>query len=293
MVKIWLSWHVYQHDRQDELLVSAIAPLLHELRHRGLFDQAFVLRYWEGGPHVRLRLAPETAAAAAALEAEVPQRLAEWCVLHPSRHPMTPAEYRLLRRHLVDAEDSDLRSDGSIVRRRYEPEVERFGTGVALRACESHFSESTAIALEVLAEMPSEPERDSLGALVVADVVRAMPATQRRQWREQMAGHIGPIRRLDPRTIGSSLAHPAAAVQQFRESLATLAHELSGADDDYVPPVIGFGGVRILGPGDSDPSATLDIAAHLFCNRIGITIPTELAIRRGIGAALAELEEAV
>lgn len=291
MVKTWLSWHVYQHDRQDELLVSAIAPLLDELRHRGLLDQAFVLRYWEGGPHVRLRLAPETASAAAVLEAEVPPRLAEWCALHPSRHPMTPTEYRLLRRHLGEAEGGDFQPDGSIVRRRYEPEVERFGTGVALRACESHFSESTAIALEVLAEIPSEPQRDSLGALVIADVVRSMPETQRRRWREQMAAHIGPLRRLDARTIGSSLARPAAAVQQFRESLETLAQGLVRADDDYVPPTIGFGGARILGPGESDPSATLDIAAHLFCNRIGITIPTELAIRRGIGAAFADVEE--
>lgn len=72
MLTSWTSWHVHQHQGQDRLLTEAVAPLIGIVRSEGLADLAFVLRYWDGGPHVRLRLRAPSDAALAVLERRVP-----------------------------------------------------------------------------------------------------------------------------------------------------------------------------------------------------------------------------
>ncbi|MGQ9366186.1 thiopeptide-type bacteriocin biosynthesis protein [Azospirillum sp. ST 5-10] len=64
----WLSLHVFHGGDADRLLVEAVGPLLARLSASGAADGAFFVRYWNGGPHVRLRIRPAAGAERAAVE---------------------------------------------------------------------------------------------------------------------------------------------------------------------------------------------------------------------------------
>ena len=55
----WSTWYVYLHrpaPEQDRFLLDVAAPLLRRLVHEGRASAWHFLRYWAGGPHLRLRL---------------------------------------------------------------------------------------------------------------------------------------------------------------------------------------------------------------------------------------------
>src|SRR5881394_1255402 len=60
----WLSAHLFYQGSLDQLLRQLVSPLVGDLRDRRLIAGHFFLRYWQGGPHVRLRLLPRQADAA-------------------------------------------------------------------------------------------------------------------------------------------------------------------------------------------------------------------------------------
>ncbi|MFE7113819.1 lantibiotic dehydratase C-terminal domain-containing protein [Streptomyces sp. NPDC057654] len=284
----WTSWHVHQHQGQDRLLTEAVTPLIGALRAEGLVDLAFVLRYWDGGPHVRLRLSAPSDTALAELERRVPAELGRWCHEHPSERSMSAEEYTLLRGRIGGSDAAaELVPDGTVVPAAYSPEHERYGHGAALAACEGHFDESTRIALDVLAATPSAAARDSLVVLVLAGFFAARGPTTGADWARRVrdAG-LPPGTRLDLGRIAPLLERPPAAAQRLTRSLERLEAELRAAAEDYRPPALGFGGVTFATADARDPIATLDICIHLFVNRIGVTLPTELMLRAALAQAL-------
>ncbi|WP_328334787.1 MULTISPECIES: lantibiotic dehydratase C-terminal domain-containing protein [unclassified Streptomyces] len=291
----WASWHVYQHQGQDRLLVESVSPLVRDVRAEGLADRGFVLRYWDGGPHVRLRLRATSDAALAELESRVPGELRRWCRDHPSERAMGAEEYALLRARIGDpASAAEVVPDGSVVRAAYEPEHERYGRGAALAACEEHFDDSTRIALDVLAAQPAPASRNSLAVLILAGFLAARGSRAGVGWaRRVQAAGVPPAARLDLRRVSSLLERPPAALVRFTRSLDRLeAALLAASGDDYRPPAVGFGGVPFETIGARDPIATLDICIHLFANRIGVTMPTELTLRASLAQGLLARTEA-
>jgi hypothetical protein len=279
---------VHQHQGQDRLLVEAVTPLIRAVHADGLADRAFVLRYWDGGPHVRLRLRAPSGTALAALQSRVPAELRRWCREHPSERAMGAEEYALLRARIDDpASAAELVPDGSVVRAAYSPEHQRYGRGAALAACEEHFDDSTRIALDVLAANPAAPARDSLVVLILAGFLTARGSRVGVGWaRRVQAAGLPAAARLDLSRVTSLLERPPSPVVRFTRSLEQLEAALRTSGDDYRPPAVGFGGVNFETTGARDPIATLDICIHLFANRIGVTMPTELTLRASLAQAL-------
>lgn len=284
----WISWHVHRHQGQDRLLTESIAPLIRAVRDDGLADRAFILRYWDGGPHVRLRLRATSPAAQAALGSRVPAELRRWCREHPSERTMCAEEYALLRNRIGDiASAAELVSDGSVVRAAYSPEHQRYGYGTALAACEEHFDDSTRIGLDVLAANPAAATRLSLVVLILVGFLAARGSRSGLDWAQcvQAAGSPAAVR-LDLARVTSLLERPPMPVVRFSRSLEQLEAVLRTSGDDYRPSPLGFGGVSFEVTGARDPIATLDICIHLFANRIGVTMPAELTLRASLAQAL-------
>jgi len=269
-------------------LVEAVTPLIRAVRAEALADRAFVLRYWDGGPHVRLRLRALSDAALAALESRVPAELGRWCRAHPSERSMGAEEYALLRDRIGDrTATADLVPDGSVVGAVYSPEHQRYGRGTALAACEGHFDDSTRIALDVLAARPAAAARNSLVVLILAGFLAARGSRAGAGWAERVqAAGIPASPRLDLGRVTSLLKRPPSTVVRFIRSLEQLETALRASGDDYRPPALGFGGVAFDATGAQDPIATLDICIHLFANRIGVAMPTELTLRASLAQAL-------
>src|SRR5438874_11952323 len=52
----WRSYHLFRAEPWEEFLCTGVRPLVDELADAGLTEGFFFIRYWERGPHIRLRL---------------------------------------------------------------------------------------------------------------------------------------------------------------------------------------------------------------------------------------------
>ena len=92
MKQHWVSLHLFYHDNPMPLLVECVQPMIKELYARHLLQRFFFIRYWQGGPHIRLRLLPSNEAMREALMALVTTRIEAFFTVggrEPSRRDCT------------------------------------------------------------------------------------------------------------------------------------------------------------------------------------------------------------
>src|SRR5262249_37822695 len=140
----WCSLHVYFHSDQDSLLVGCVDPLSRELKSRGLISLLFYLRYWRGGPHVRLRfLANGDCCRETALKIAC-DRISESLRLHPSsatidRHTYRDIERQSARFENGTTDEGDLHANNSWTIEKYEPELTKYGGSRGIAIAEQAF----------------------------------------------------------------------------------------------------------------------------------------------------------
>lgn len=153
----WISVHAwyYDVDRQDELLDVCIRPLTESMRKDGLASRYFFIRYWAGGPHIRLRVVPEEGQelrCRAVMEHTLTAYLAE----NPSCPP--PGTFNWGYRGVDPVADNTWQYVA------YEPEVERYGGEEGIRFAEEHFHQSSIIAFDIIRR--SRTSSDPAGAKI-------------------------------------------------------------------------------------------------------------------------------
>lgn len=259
--RAWVSAHVFYSDPLEPLLCEAVRPLVAELDESGMVDGWFFLRYWEGGPHVRLRLLPAGAAG------PVRDAITVHCGRYLRDHPATThvpadgyaASAAAMARYEHRAEPpGPLRDNNSVHFVEYRPEHDRYGTGAHLAAVERHFVESSTIALALL---PAGPEARRAAAfcamLVAASISPPMPVTPADD--DTFAPQRETLLRLARRT---------GTMRAWRDSLVALREALSGEDR---------------------AATVIDTGVHLLCNRLGVTLPEEAYLRSLAARTTAEL----
>ncbi|HKR50822.1 MAG TPA: thiopeptide-type bacteriocin biosynthesis protein [Pseudonocardiaceae bacterium] len=171
----WVSAHLYYHDALDDLLRRAVRPLVGELAAGGLIDGFFFIRYWQGGPHVRLRVLPRDQAQAQPVERLIEARIGRFFTRYPSRAVVCSEDYLRTAGWLSQHEFGpgsttvDPAADPAVVEPlqpnntlryvAYVPEEDRLGGPVGVAAFEPHFMDSATLALELIAANPSEQRR--------------------------------------------------------------------------------------------------------------------------------------
>ncbi|MBV6697011.1 SagB family peptide dehydrogenase [Kitasatospora aureofaciens] len=144
----WQSLHVFAHgDRTaaDHLYLAAAAEGRQAVDD-GLATGWFALRYWEGGPHVRLRLRDAEPGVADA----VADRLAAATGTLPGAAPLDAGAFYA---HTADPDGAATlgwQTSGTVLRPAYEPEVERYGGPRALPLGEELFQRSSELAAAAL-----------------------------------------------------------------------------------------------------------------------------------------------
>lgn len=157
--RAWLGLHIFYHNllKQDDLLTQCIAPTIQELQAEGACTDWFFLRYWEGGPHLRVRLLNPSAAVEPLLRERITVFLAE----HPPEREWTREQY--YANHTFDGEPVDIATlpwypNGTILSLPYAPEYKRYGGTAAMPVSEFVFHHSSVAALEVI-----EATRENFG----------------------------------------------------------------------------------------------------------------------------------
>lgn len=151
----WVSAHLFYHGDHDAVIAGAVKPAVERLRRAGLADGFFFLRYWEGGPHVRLRL-PTRSEHAGEVRSVIEETATEFYRTSPSSSAMSAQDYTRSAAVLAETEgmtdyDRELHPDNSVAFIDYVPETDVFGTGRALEAVEKHLMAASALAVELIA----------------------------------------------------------------------------------------------------------------------------------------------
>jgi len=162
----WLSIHVFYQGNQDRLLTEAVVPALDQLTRCGSAARWFFLRYWEGGPHLRVRMRVRPGRADAAT-GQLFELVTGYLRANPSRLWLDAAGYQQLASMLASWErrsdyEISMRPNDSVAVVPYQPERDVYGDGESLASAERHFVESSQIALEVIAAAVTRPRRCGL-----------------------------------------------------------------------------------------------------------------------------------
>lgn len=288
----WVSAHLFYQGDLDDLLIRLVRPLVDDLAADGLTDAYFYLRYWEGGPHLRLRLRAADVGALPRLRDLVATRCTRYLRTRPSPDVLDPGEYTVMAAELARRErrtsyETTLRTNNTIAFVAYRPETWRYGTGRSLRAVERHFAASSRAALGalplghreavgyaviLLAWLVSPPRADAVMRYEEAGTEQASAVEA--QWERhhvRLLQDAQRLRRLVERPGRGLLAEWAAAVRCLRSEL----------DQDLDLP-----GDRARNVG-----AVLDICAHLMCNRLGVPLTAEPPLRRMAALTMAALDD--
>jgi thiopeptide-type bacteriocin biosynthesis protein len=282
----WISAHLFSYGDVDLLLTRMVGPLTAELAADRLADRSFFLRYWDGGPHLRLRLAP-LPGCGDEVRARVRARAAEYFRRNPSRAPQDGGDYAAQAAALAAAEGmTDYlrhpRPADSLEFIPYRREHDRYGYGASMEAVEAHFVESSRIALALVTTgMPAGVRTTAAySVLLVA-------------W---LAGGVTP--RL-------ARARAEAAYDRQRERLHAIAramhalvrHSADRGEEPSGGELAGWarsvGRLRAaLDRAGAPPSGTvIDTCAHLMCNRLGVNVAEEAHLRQLASRALVAVTE--
>ncbi len=128
----WRAWHLVYHGDRERLLAEVVRPVAAEALAAGEATHFYFVRYWLGGPHVRLRLLPAPGRAAD-LGARVHRAAAAFFHRVPSTAP-EPDETVLRRNRGIAATDpfgaaevDRVHPDNSVHEAPLHLEVDRYG----------------------------------------------------------------------------------------------------------------------------------------------------------------------
>ena len=143
----YLSLHVFLADpvRCERYLRERVEPALSRWRASGALERWFFIRYWDGGPHLRIRLAGPQAEDAL-------DTLSEGIDAYHADAP--PTRESFYSGHSFDGEpvnvaDLPWYGEGAVKRIAYVPELLRYGGAHAMDASEQLFELSSRLALSM------------------------------------------------------------------------------------------------------------------------------------------------
>ncbi|MEV1243859.1 thiopeptide-type bacteriocin biosynthesis protein [Nonomuraea sp. NPDC050022] len=157
-----MSAHIFYHGDHDRVIVDLISLIVEELAGGGAPPDFFFLRYWEGGPHVRLRIRaepPDHDRVRRVIEA----RCRAFFRARPSADAICQGDYDKTSARLARAEGMtdftrELAANNSVSFIPYRREYRRYGRA-AMAAVEEHFVDSSRIILSMLSQGATPKQR--------------------------------------------------------------------------------------------------------------------------------------
>jgi thiopeptide-type bacteriocin biosynthesis protein len=153
----WISCHIFSLQKIDALLKNAIAPFMLGLKKNKEIEQFFFIRYWEKGPHIRLRLKVESISK----EEEIKDKLGSYFNAYFQKNKSVMTE-ELLK--YFKENDYFLTDDIHFI--EYVPETLRYGGDLALIIAEEQFQLSSSCVLELFSGKKSWNYNYALGKAI-------------------------------------------------------------------------------------------------------------------------------
>lgn len=156
--KGWLAAYLFYGEPWKTFLTDAVAPFAEQTLACGAAEQFFFIRYWEQGPHIRLRFKGAPAVLAEQVQPQLDAFFTRYFLRTPSNRP----EPELMA---AWPSDQQWQPNHTVCLVPYEPEVERYGGPVGMEIAEAQFCLSSRVVLRLLAADGWGYER-ALGAAI-------------------------------------------------------------------------------------------------------------------------------
>ena len=157
--KTWLAAHLFYAEPWEEFLIDAVKPFVQSILADKFAEQFFFIRYWERGPHIRLRFYGETKILNSKLKPAIAACFSDYFRKQPSRREEPDWIKKLPR-------EQRWFSNNSVQFIPYEPEIERYGGPVGLQIAEKQFEASSRAVLDILKENKPWSYDRALGAAI-------------------------------------------------------------------------------------------------------------------------------
>lgn len=314
----WQALHIFYGGSLDALLLDTLLPALERLKAKGRLSRFFFLRYWNGGPHIRLRV---PAAEGPSVVFELKPELEEWMAAHPGG-VFDPGEYeraatqmdrvrlrlRPEERALVEPVEPLVRR-ADIQIRGYEFDEQRYGNLSVRDFVEDHFCWSSAFASRLLAGTAVEPgSRSALSLYLTAATYQATTLSTSdaarlfrnlSQWGLRLNQTEAVANLQDAHGLPDCTSEAAALGplrQQLLEGLPCAAHapwinavlmlwaQAGTGLFRAAEPLHATGSLRL------EPVALLMDALHLLNNRLGVFTGVESYVNHLLAEVLRNVE---
>jgi thiopeptide-type bacteriocin biosynthesis protein len=184
----WLAAYLYYAEPWTDFLLNAVQPFIRETMTFPGVEQYFFIRYWERGPHIRLRFKGDADVLAQTVKPRLLAHFTDYMQQHPSER-FTPEWETTL------PEGDRWFPNNSVQWIDYEPETERYGGDVGILIAERHFQDSSETILRIMRESASYTYERALGAaiqmhLAFAHAMRMNLATAQEFYRSIFYGWL-------------------------------------------------------------------------------------------------------
>lgn len=157
--KTWLAAYLYRAEPWEDFLLNILKPFVDEIMNKTWAEQFFFIRFWERGPHIRLRFKGETGILQNHVRPQLESYFREYFHGQPSVRPESDDMSKW------EAHQQWFPND-SIQYIEYDPEVERYGGPNAILTAEKQFEFSSRAVLAVIADSDSWDYDRALGAAI-------------------------------------------------------------------------------------------------------------------------------
>ncbi|MER5336081.1 thiopeptide-type bacteriocin biosynthesis protein [Micromonospora sp. NPDC002717] len=299
----WSALHVHLHggsEQTETVLREHIVPTTSGLLARGEISSWFFVRYWEGGPHLRWRVADATPETVRRMRDGLVEAVA---ALAPPARELRPADwYARFGVRDVDSTgpapgghgdgvgpDLGWQPHGTVREQPYRAEVDRYGGPEAIGAAEELFAASSRVAAALLAAPPARRRSTTVDLLFGFLAASGLAAHEAVRFLRGYANAWTLVPEADGQDLGLALvaAHrdfhaDASAYPARRRLIADIVTQRKGAGTtvnywaDEVAAYVerlrtldGQGRLHGTVPG------ILASQLHMLHNRLGLSIPAE------------------
>lgn len=160
----WISMHIFYASSPNAMLTTCVDPLVQDLRTQGLIQRYFFIRYWQEGPHIRLRLLPAPGVKPEDIRQIIEPVVSAYLQLRPALYNADTveaqdvykrvfiAEYGVVKWQQTYGENGQMpiRANNTFAYINYEPEYHRYGGVAGVELAEWHFEKSSDITIQLL-----------------------------------------------------------------------------------------------------------------------------------------------
>ncbi|WP_326554968.1 thiopeptide-type bacteriocin biosynthesis protein [Micromonospora sp. NBC_01813] len=287
--RTWVGLHCFAYWAAadlDTFLAATVAPTLARLRAAGDIADWFYIRYWEGGPHLRIRVRDPLPGVAERLRAQLVESTRD--AVHEVFTMDSDSYYRRLGGSAARSE-AGWHPHGDVREVPYLPETARYGGAQALPVAEEVFCRSSEITARIVGAVPPGPARLSVAAELATATAAALGLDElgaarwlrghAAGWRWQNEVAMLPAAAVQGQAARVLGNQGAAVRRRWDRTVALVAGEPDRSPAAYWAQVVRSARRQLEGPAADGPAAqrwrwVWGSQLHMLFNRLGI-LPDE------------------